>query len=183
VAEDEFADSGALGDATDLGHIGVQRGHPGQFGIVRAVTPQVAQVGHLVDQDVGVLGQSDQVLVHRGVAGEHHRAVRGVEPVRQRRDRPAVRHRDRGDPDAVVVNDDDRNLGAIVRPCRGGDVDGPDERAGIRHMAVQRHDVQMVGVTGQDVGDQVRRARCGQLGGDRRLTVEDGIPRWQGAGA
>jgi hypothetical protein len=105
-----------------------------------------------------------------------------VLPVRQRRDGPAVRHRDRGDPDTFVVNDDDRNLGAIFRPCRGGDVDGPDQRARIRHMAVQRHDVQMVGVAGQDVGDQIRCAGCGQLGADRRLTVEDGIPRWQGAG-
>ena len=60
VAEDEFADSGAFGDATDLGDIGVQRGHPGQFGIVHAVAPQVTQVGHLVDQDVGALGQGWQ---------------------------------------------------------------------------------------------------------------------------
>jgi hypothetical protein len=37
MAKDEFADHGAFGDATDLGDIGVQRGHPGQFGIVHAV--------------------------------------------------------------------------------------------------------------------------------------------------
>jgi hypothetical protein len=35
MAQDEFADSGAFGDAADLGDIGVQRGHPRQGGPVK----------------------------------------------------------------------------------------------------------------------------------------------------
>ena len=37
----------------------------------------------------------------------------------------------------------------------------PDERARVRHAGVQRHDVQVVGVAGEDVLDQVRRAGGG----------------------
>src|SRR4029077_11716362 len=37
VAQDELADSGAFGDAADLGDIGVQRGHPLQGGTGEAV--------------------------------------------------------------------------------------------------------------------------------------------------
>ena len=98
MAEDELADSGALGDAADLGDIGVQPGHPLQGRTREAVPLEIAQVGNVVDEDVGAVGQGDQVVVHRGVAGEHHRAVRGVEAVAERRDRPAVRHRHGGDP-------------------------------------------------------------------------------------
>ena len=76
---------------------------------VGAVPLQVVQVGDLVDEDVGPLGEGDQVVVHGGVAGEHDGAVRGVEPVGQRRNRPAVRHGHGGDPDRVIVEDDDRD--------------------------------------------------------------------------
>ena len=125
MAEDELADPGALGDAADLGDVGVQRGHPHQFGPGRAVSFQVAEVGHLVNEDVGLLGQGDQIVVHRGVAGEHDRAVRGVETVTQSRNRMAVRHRDGGDPDRSVVEDHDRNLGDALCPGRDVNVDAP----------------------------------------------------------
>ena len=39
VAEDELAHPGSFGHAADLADVGVQRGHPGQFGLVRAVHP------------------------------------------------------------------------------------------------------------------------------------------------
>jgi hypothetical protein len=53
VAEDELADPGALGDAADLGDVGVQPGHPLERLARDAVPLQVAQVGDLVNQDVG----------------------------------------------------------------------------------------------------------------------------------
>jgi hypothetical protein len=48
--------------------------------------------------------------------------------------------------------------------------------------AIQGHDVQVIGVVGQDVADQVRRARRRPLGADRRLTMEDGVTGGQHAG-
>ena len=125
MAEDELVDAGAFGDASDLGDIGVQRGHPFEGGTGEAVPLEVAEVGDLVDEDVGTLGEGDQVVVHGGVAGEHDRAVRGVETVRQSRNRPAVRHGDGGDLDRSVVEDDDRNLGGALHPGRDEDVDSP----------------------------------------------------------
>jgi hypothetical protein len=53
VAEDELADPGALGDPADFADIGVQRGHPGQLGGVGAMPFEVAEVGHVMDEDVG----------------------------------------------------------------------------------------------------------------------------------
>ena len=55
MVEDEFANSGPFGDAPDLVHVGVQRGHPFQGGPGDAVLLEVRQVGDLVDEDVGVL--------------------------------------------------------------------------------------------------------------------------------
>ena len=81
MAQDELADSGAFGDAADLGDIGVQRSHPLQGGTGKAVPLEVAEVSNLVDEDVGAPGQGDQIVVHGGVAREHHRAVRGVKTV------------------------------------------------------------------------------------------------------
>ena len=52
-----------FGDASDVGDIGVQRGHPFQGSAGGAVPLQVAQVGNVVDEDVGPLGQGDQVVV------------------------------------------------------------------------------------------------------------------------
>ncbi len=125
------------------------------------------------------LGQGDQIVVHGGVAREHDRAVRGVETVRKSRNRVAVRHGDGGDPDNPIVENDDRNLGEGPGPFRNMDVDSPDKRARVRHAGVQRHDVQMVGVAGQDVLDQVRCAGGRQFRVDRGLTMEGGIACWQ----
>ena len=111
MAEDELVGSGALGDAPDLGDIRVQRGHPFEFGTCGAVQLEIAEVGHVVDQNVRILGEGDQIVVHGGVAGEHHRAVRSVETVRQSRNRMAVGHCDGGDLDDPVFEDDDRNPG------------------------------------------------------------------------
>src|ERR1700744_435520 len=69
VVQDELAGSGLLGDAADLADVGVQCCHLGYLGVVHTVAAQVVQVGHLVDQDVGTLGQGGQVLVLGGVAG------------------------------------------------------------------------------------------------------------------
>ena len=53
------ANSGPFGDAPDLVHVGVQRGHPFQGGPGDAVpNPEVRQLGDLVDKDVGVLDAS-----------------------------------------------------------------------------------------------------------------------------
>ena len=125
MAEDEFTDSCPFGDAPDLGDVGVQRGHP----LDDAVPREVAEVGNVMDEDVGTLGEGDQIVVHGGVAREHDGAVRGGETVRESRDRPAVRHGDSGDADNSVVEDDDRNLGDVLGSRRDVDVGSPDERA------------------------------------------------------
>ena len=62
MAQDELADPGAFGDAPDLGDIGVQRGHPLQRGTGEAMPLEVAEVSNLVDEDVGALGQGDQIV-------------------------------------------------------------------------------------------------------------------------
>jgi hypothetical protein len=160
MAEDELAGSCAFGDAPDVGDVGVQRGHPFQGCPGDAMPLEVAQVSDVMDEDVGALGEGDQVVVHRGVAGEHDGAVRGVETVRESRKGMAVCHSDGGYPDNSVVEDEDRSLqdalGLVDR-----DVDSPDERARVRHPGVQWHHVQMVGVAGQDALDQVGRAGSG----------------------
>ena len=76
----------------------------------------------------------------------------------------AVTYRDSGDPDDSVVEDDDGNLSYAFSPYGDGDVGCPDERGGVRHASVQRHDVQMVGVPGDNALHQVRRARAGRSG-------------------
>jgi hypothetical protein len=62
-----------------------------------------------------------------------------------------VHHRDGSDPDNSIVEDDNRNLGLALSRRWEGDVDSPDECARVRHLSVQRHDVQMVGLAGEDV--------------------------------
>jgi len=65
-----------------------------------------------------------------------------------------VRHRDRADLDAAVIENHGRHLGLAGRPGRTTMPD-PDQLARVRHDRVQRHHVQVVGVAGQDVPDQV----------------------------
>ena len=123
VVEDEFFDPGPFSDPSDFADIGVKRGHPLQAGSGQAVPLEVAEVGNLVDEDVGAPGEGDEVVVGGGVAGEHDRTVRGVETVGQSRDRPAVRHGDRGDPNGAIFEDDDRVLGGTFSRCGDGDVE------------------------------------------------------------
>ena len=172
----------ALGDAPDLRDVGVQRGHPPERLTGDAVPLQVAQVGDLMDQDVGPLREGDQVVVRGGVAGEHDGAVRGVEPVGECRDRMAVRHRDGGDPHRIVLGDGDRIRKMARRPGRDRDVEGPDQGSRVGHPGVQRHDVQVVGVAREKALDQVSRAGSGPFWVDRRLAVEGGVTLGHQAG-
>ena len=94
-----------------------------------------------------------------------------------------MRHRDSSHADNAIVEDSNRNLEHALSPGRNRDVDAPHERARVRHAGVQRHDVQMVGVAGQDVLDQVRCAGGRQFWVDRRFTMEDGITCWHHVGA
>jgi hypothetical protein len=175
MAENQLADAGSLGDAPDLGDIGERGGHPFELGPSGTVPLEISKVDDLVDQDVGVMGESDQALVHGRVAGEHNRAARGVEPVGESRHRTAVHYCHRGDLDDPVVEDDDRNLGSSFSPGRYGDVGCPDERGGVRHVSVQRHDVEMVGVPGEDALHQVCCAWGRPFRVDRGRAVEGGI--------
>ena len=68
------------------------------------------------------MGESDQVVVHGRVAGEHDGAGRSVETVGEGRHSAAVTYRYGGDPDDSVVEDDDGNLSYALSPCRHGDV-------------------------------------------------------------
>lgn len=64
----------------------------------------------------------------------------------------------------------------LLSLCRGS----PAQRAApIRHAGIQWHDVQVVCVGGEDVRDQIRRARGWHLRVDRRLAMESGITRRQ----
>ena len=174
MAEDQLADPRAFGDTPDLGDIGVQPGLPFQGRTGRAVPLEIVKVGDLVNEDVRPLCEGDQVIVDGGVTGEHDGAVRGVETVRQRRNRVAVRHGHGGDPDGSVVDDGHRNLGDASPPGRDADVGGPDETARVRHGGVERHDVQMVGIPGQDAVDQVRRPGERPFRVDHRPALEGG---------
>jgi hypothetical protein len=149
VRQDQLADSGALGDAADLRDVGVQPGHPVQGRPGEAVTGQVAEVGDLMDENVGAAGERDQVLAHGRVAGEDHRAVGGVEPVPEGRDSVPVGDGNRGDPDIGVLEDDGRNLPAVISVPRP-EVIPADQLSRIRHRGVQRHHVEVVCVGGQD---------------------------------
>jgi hypothetical protein len=58
VVEDQFGNACALGDAPDLGDVGVKRGHPLEGGAGGAVPLEVAEVGDTVDEYVGTLGDA-----------------------------------------------------------------------------------------------------------------------------
>jgi hypothetical protein len=175
VGQDQFVDARAFGDAADLGDIGVKRGHSLQRSAGEAVSLEVAEVGNTVDEDVGPLREGDQIVVDGGVAREHDGPVRGVEAVRESRNRPAVRHCNGADPNGLIFEHGDRDLGDALGPRRDPDVDRSDQRARVRHPRVQRHDVQVVGVAGEDVLDQVRRARVREFRVNRRLSMEGGV--------
>ena len=114
---------------SDLGDVGVQRGHPLEGGAGEAVPLEVAQVGNVVDEDVGAVGQGDQVVVRTVVSPENT-----TEPsaVSKRYARAGIAW-----PwvtaTAVTRTDCRRSktttgaLGRALGPGRDGDVDAPDE--------------------------------------------------------
>ena len=120
---------------------------------------EVVQVGHLVDEDVSPPGQGDQVLVHGGVAGERDGSVGPVEPVGQRRNRPAVRHGHRGYPDHPVVEDDGR--------LRDVDLAGADKLARGRRWLLR--------FAGYDLDIEAAGKNAGTRGGDGEAVA----PRYQ----
>ena len=159
MTEDEFAYPGALGDASDVVDVGLQPRHSVEVGPGKAVALQVVEVRNLVDENVGASGECDQVVIHRGIAGEHHRSAWGVEPVGEGGVGVAVGHGDGRDSHDSVVEDGDGISRGPVSRRRNRDVDSPHEGSWVRHVTVQGHDVQVIGVTGEDVVDQVRHAR------------------------
>src|SRR6202020_2344764 len=70
VGENELVDSRAFGHAADLRDIGMEPSHPLQGLAGEALTLQVAEVGHAMNEDVGTLGEGDQVVIDCGVAAE-----------------------------------------------------------------------------------------------------------------
>ena len=72
---------------------------------------------------------------------------------------------------SVVEDGDGTSRGAVDRR-RNRNVDCPHQRARVRHVAVQRHDVQVIGVSGENVVDQVRRSGKGSFRVDGRLPTE-----------
>jgi hypothetical protein len=108
VIEDELANPRAFGDTPNFGHIGVERSHSVKGGTRESMLLEIAEVRDAVDEDVGVTGKPDQIVVHSCIAGEHDGALRGAEPVREGRHRPAVRHRRRRDSNVTVFENDSR---------------------------------------------------------------------------
>jgi hypothetical protein len=92
------------------------------------VSFEVVEVCDLVNEQLGVLGESDQVLVHGGVSGEYDGAVPSIETESESRERVAVRPGTARHSDGLVFEHCDRMYG-IVRGWSGnGDVDSPNER-------------------------------------------------------
>ena len=73
---DRFADFCEFGDGPDFRNAGVQRGHPLKGLAGDTVPLQIAEIGDLVDEDVGIVSEADQVISDSGHR-EHYRAVRG----------------------------------------------------------------------------------------------------------
>ena len=108
----------AFSDAADLGDICMERRHSLEGGSRKAVSPEVVEICHLVDEDVGIPGERDQVFIYRGITGEHDRAVRSIETVGQSRVRVAVRHGDSRDPDDLIFKNGDRTSSIARHWCR-----------------------------------------------------------------
>jgi hypothetical protein len=177
MIEHEFVDVRAFGDVTDLGDIRVKLGHSLKGGAGQAVSLEVVEVSYLMDEDIGIPGESDQVFVHGGVAREDDGAVRSIETVREGRVRVSVCHPDSCHPDNPVFEYRYRWSRFTREWCRNWDVDCPNQHARVRHVAVQGHDIQVVGVTREDVLNQVRRTREGSFGVDSCVTMKSGITR------
>ena len=168
----QLIDVGTLGNAADFGDIGVQSGHASQFGARRAVALEIVQVRDAVDQDVCGVGQIDQIVIGSGVAGEHHGTVWGVETIGQGREGVAVRDGYSRDPCPGLVKHRDGALGPASDPCRGCDVDGANEVGRVGHLRIERHDIEVVGETGEDAVHQVGGPRRRSFRVDGRTSVK-----------
>ena len=162
----------AFGDASDLVDVGLKSGHAFEGEPGEAVVLEVVEVRNLVDEDLGTSGECDQVVIHCRVARKDHRSVGGVETEGQGGVRVPVAHGDGQDPhDSVVEHGDGISRGPVVR-LRNLDVDCAHEGPWVRHVAVQGHDVEVIGVPGENVVDQVRRPGKGTFRVDGRLAME-----------
>jgi len=84
----------------------------------------------------------------------------------------AVAHGDGRDSyDSVVEHGDGISSGPVNRR-RNVDVDCPHQGPWVRHVAVQGHDVQVIGVPGENVVDQVGRPGKGPFRVDGCLPIE-----------
>ena len=92
----------AFGDSTYIGDIGLKLGHSLEGGAGQAVSLEVVEIRHLVDEDFGIPGESDQAFVHGGVTRENDGAVRSIETVGEGRVRVSMRYRDGRHPDNPV---------------------------------------------------------------------------------
>ena len=105
MGEDQLPDFRALGDRPDFADIGVEGRHPLEGGAGEAMALEVIQVRDTVDEDVGSVGEGDQIVVDRGIAGEHDGAVGGVESIRERGNDVSVCHHDPADANVRIVED------------------------------------------------------------------------------
>ena len=182
VVEDELVDLRALSHGPDLVHVGVKGFHSFEGGACESVLLQIGEVSNLVNENVSAPGKSNQTVVHGGVAREHDGPVRGVEAVRQGGSCSTVRDGNRTHPNSFVLERDDGDLRGAGGLGRKGEVESPHELCRVRHVGVERHDVEVVGVAGDNMVDQVRRSGCRQLRVDRRLAVEVDIAARKGTG-
>ena len=117
-------------------------------------------------------GECDQVVVHGGVAGKHHHAVRGVEPVGEGGVAwPWVT----GTVVTRTIPSSNTVMGSLRVPCTGagtGMSTARTRRSRVRHVTVQGHDVQVIGVSGENVVDQIRHSWEGSFRVDGRLPSE-----------
>ena len=82
-----------------------------------------------------------------------------------------------------VFECDNGNLGDAFCLWRKEDLDSPDESSWVRHVGIERHDVEVVGVTGENVLQQVRGTGVWQLRMDRRLAMEGSVAGRQHLGS
>ena len=118
MMEDELVDFGAFGDVTDLGYVGLKLGHSLESSARQAVALEVVEVRHLMNEDVGITGESDQVFVHSGVTREHDGAVGSIEAVGEGRVRVSMGYRDGRHTDNPVFEHRDRRSRAPSEGCR-----------------------------------------------------------------
>ena len=145
-------------------------------------------VDDLVDQQVGVACEPGHVLALAGVAREHHRAARGVEPEAERREHRGVLHEHRAHLHTpIVLGIDDDRLHRRRRRC-GTRAVGHDAEIDVGDVGVARHadlvhshrlshvlaslvgdaEVDVVGEGPEHVVERRTSARRGLVGEDQR---------------